>query len=190
MLEHIQPIVLVGGRSRRFGRDKLREPIDVAGTEWLVDRPIAALRAVFGLRIAAVGECAPEVALRFDLIIPDAHPGTGPLGGALSALTHTGMDIFVLAGDLSAVRGEDVRTILAATEREPEALAVLADANGLQPCIGLYRRDVRTSLESALAHGNLALHAAVPQRRIIRVPIPAEHAINVNTPADLSDIQK
>ena len=49
-MEEIQPIVLVGGSSRRFGRDKLREP--VAGPDgsvgWLVDRPIAALRGVFG----------------------------------------------------------------------------------------------------------------------------------------------
>ena len=190
MFDHIQPIVLVGGRSRRFGRDKLREPIGSGADQWLVDRPIAALRMVFGPRVAAVGECDPEVAVRFDLVISDAHPGIGPLGGVLSALVRTDQDIFVLAGDLSALRDDDVRTILAAAERAPDALAVLAESNGLQPCIGLYRRGARPCLEAALARGDLALHAAIPPAKLVRVFIPAEHARNVNTTSDLSNTQK
>ncbi len=79
----IQPIVLVGGSSRRFGRDKLREPL---GGGWLVDRPIAALREVFGGHVRLVGACHPEVARRGDGVIPDSHPGTGPVGGIVSAL--------------------------------------------------------------------------------------------------------
>lgn len=190
MFEHIQPIVLVGGRARRFGRDKLREPVDAIANEWLVDRSIAALRAVFGPRVAAVGECAPEVAARFDLVIADAHPGIGPLGGVLSALKHTDQDLFVLAGDLSAIRSDDVRTILAAAERAPDALAVLAESNGLQPCIGLYRRGAKACLEAAFARGDLALHATIPQANLIVVPIGAAHVLNVNTPGDLPNIQK
>ena len=37
----IQPVVLVGGRSRRFGRDKLREPVAPGADE----RPVAERRA-------------------------------------------------------------------------------------------------------------------------------------------------
>ena len=62
LLDLIQPVVLVGGKSRRFGRDKLREPIGESRAEWLVDRPIRALREVFGARVAVVGECDADVA--------------------------------------------------------------------------------------------------------------------------------
>src|SRR5262245_59553696 len=82
-LDVFQPIVLVGGKSTRFGRDKLRE---VVGDGWLVDRPIAALREVFGARVAVVGECDDEVAQRGDRVITDRFPGVGPIGGIVSAL--------------------------------------------------------------------------------------------------------
>src|SRR5262245_5365872 len=84
-LSTIHPVVLTGGRSTRFGSDKLRARLDDDGT-LLIDRPIAALRAVFGPRVALVGDCDPAVAARADLIIRDLHPGRGPIGGILSAL--------------------------------------------------------------------------------------------------------
>ena len=58
VIEKIQPVVLVGGQSSRFGRDKLIESVH---GELLVSRPINALRAVFGNRVAIVGECDQQV---------------------------------------------------------------------------------------------------------------------------------
>src|SRR5690606_32636942 len=121
--EPIQPVVLVGGRSRRFGRDKLREPVEDG---WLVDAPIRALRAVFGPVVAAVGACDPEVAARFDRVIEDRYPGAGPAGGVLSALQATGGAVFVLAGDLARITEREVRAVMAAAAGAPTAWAVMA----------------------------------------------------------------
>jgi molybdopterin-guanine dinucleotide biosynthesis protein A len=179
----IQPVVLVGGRSRRFGRDKLREPV---GGGWLVDRPITALREVFGPRVGVVGPCDPAVAARADLVIPDRYPGIGPTGGILSALEETGGDIFVLAGDLPRITAEAVQLIVKRGAEGPGAWAVLADSGRLEPCIGLYRASCLGPLRERIGDGQAArLWDLVPAEHLIRVAIPAALAANVNTPDNL-----
>jgi molybdopterin-guanine dinucleotide biosynthesis protein A len=183
----IQPIVLVGGRSRRFGRDKLRQPME-DGT-WLVDRPIAVLRAVFGPRVAVVGECDAAVAARADLVIADTHPGVGPIGGVLSALEATKCEVFVLAGDLPLITVDAVRTVLCAAESLPSALAVLATTDGIrvEPCIGVYRTDAMTHLHRRLLAGQPSLFDAVPANLASKVRVDGLAASNVNRPEDLPD---
>ena len=185
-LGDIQPVVLAGGKSRRFGRDKLREPwAGERGGEWLIDRPIAALREVFGRRVWVVGDCAPEVAARGDRHVPDAYPGQGPLGGVLTALERSGLQVFVLGGDLPAIDARTLRSILDAAAEVPEVEAVLAAAPGLEPCVGLYRSGARAILRSALDRGELALHRALAERGVVKVPIEPRAVRNVNTQDDL-----
>ena len=177
------PVVLAGGRSERFGRDKLREP-------WrggmLIDVPLHALRAVFGGPVALAGACAPEVAARADLVIPDNGPGCGPIGGIITALEHPsgGDGVFVLAGDLGFITEEEVRAILGAAETDAAAWAVLADSGRLVPCVGVYRQGARRALEEQMARGRRSLHDALPASRVARVRIDAAKLRNVNTPED------
>ena len=186
ILASLQPIVLVGGRSRRFGRDKLREPIGVAGAEWLVDRPIRALREVFGARVAAVGECDAEVAARADLTLRDDYPGMGPAGGILAALEQSAGDVFVLAGDLPNITPGVVRAIIdgAQSVAGADAWVVLANTGGVEPCIGLYRQAVRRRLAERLSAGKASLHDLVPPERLLLVPIDPAAARNVNAPGE------
>jgi len=176
----IQPIVLVGGRSSRFGRDKLRVPL--AGG-WLVDLPITALREVFGSRVAAVGDCDPTVAARADLHIRDRYPGAGPLGGIAAAIETSGLDVFVLPGDASAVSPALVRDILAVSDNP--ALAIIAQTTRPEPCIGLYRIASLSHLRQQLA-GSRSLHDAIPPARLRLVQIDPRLAANINTPGDLA----
>lgn len=189
----IQPVVLVGGRSRRFGRDKLREPLgpptaDDSGSSWLVDRPIGALRAVFGRHVALVGDCDAAVRSRADLHWPDLHPGAGPAGGVLTALERAGGDVFVLAGDMAAVTEATVRRVLAAAGGAPEAWVVLGRTDRPEPCLGVYRRDMAEVLRGRLADGaepRLSLHDAPPAGRVAWAAVDAAEAANVNRPEDL-----
>ncbi|USN99616.1 MAG: molybdenum cofactor guanylyltransferase [Phycisphaeraceae bacterium] len=177
----IQPVVLVGGKSRRFGRDKLREPI---GGEALVSRPIAALRAVFGPCVGLVGACDPAVAALGDLVIPDPYPGVGPAGGVLAALEHAGGAVFVLSGDLPAITPGVVRSILDAASDSPGAHACLGFTGRPEPCIGLYRPTAIGVLRASAARGG-GLGRAIDKANLVLVPIAPRTAQNINRREDL-----
>jgi molybdopterin-guanine dinucleotide biosynthesis protein A len=188
-LDDILPVVLVGGRSLRFGRDKLREPMPGGGI--LVDRPIAALRAVFGPCVHLCGSCGPEIARLADACIQDEHAGAGPLGGIVSSLREAGATgrhaVFILAGDLPGITAEVVRALVDAAGAKSPAKAVLGRTDRLQPCIGLYRTAALPVLErSATAAGKgPALAAVVEVLHPQTVLIPPDAAVNLNTPRDL-----
>jgi len=188
VVESIQPVVLVGGRSRRFGRDKLIESIGRVGSggRVLVDHPIGVLRDVFGPRVAVVGRCDDRVRARADAVLADPYPGTGPIGGVLAALEGSGSAVFVLAGDLPAITPGSVRRIMACAADSPGALAVLARSDRIEPCIGLYRERIVPSLVAAMAQQpQPALHAVLSAAKVELVPVDPAEARNVNRPSDL-----
>ncbi len=198
-IDMTQPIVLAGGACRRFGRDKLRECVshiqsacNASELEWLIDVPIAALRSVFGPRVAIVGRCAPEVASRGDLAWPDdpalGDPPTGPAAGVLTALKRSGRDVFVLAGDMPAITPATILRVLESASGNPEAWAVLGRSlRGIEPCLGLYRQPMSEVLRGRLAAAppRRSLHDAAPTDRLVTVLIDDAAARNINAPGDL-----
>ncbi len=186
-LASVQPIVLVGGKSRRFGRDKLREPWGSEGRV-LVQYPIDALRRVFGRRVKLVGACDPAIIQLADGVIPDLHPGVGPIGGIVSALDHWSGPIFVLAGDMPSFRNAEVIDLLVAAERNPTAHAAWACTDRLHPCAGVYTQHARPALESRLSCGDYHLVKALDSTAICRVPVCIEAAANVNRPDNLHHV--
>lgn len=180
----IQPIVLVGGKSSRFGRDKLNEPLGFDG-HVLVQRPIHALRAVFGQRVRLVGACSNAILSLADGVIVDQHPGLGPIGGIVSALRAADAPVFVLAGDMPNVTSVDVQTILLAAQNAPDAWAVIAATDRRHPCFGVYRAAALTPLEQCLNEHRYTLRSAIPDEHLKLVPCSEAAAANVNTPSDL-----
>jgi molybdopterin-guanine dinucleotide biosynthesis protein A len=181
-LATIQPIVLVGGKSRRFGRDKLREPWGSDGRA-LVQYPIDTLREVFGRRVKLVGACDPAIEQLADGVIPDLHPGVGPMGGILSALAYWLGPIFVLAGDMPSFTDVEVTALLVAAEGHSAAHAVCACTDRLHPCAGVYTQYARPALETRVSSGNYTLVTALDSTVICQVPVRVEAAVNVNVPA-------
>lgn len=182
----ITPVVLVGGKSRRFGRDKLREIVNPTAREWLVDRPIAALREVFGPRVHLVGECDPAIVSRADASLHDPYQGVGPLGGILAALESTRGGVFVLSGDLVSITPLVIRQVLdASLAAQPHVLAVLASSDRIEPCIGVYTPGARPYLAQSLAAGRRALIDAIPRECLLLVPVDPAVTRNVNRPGDL-----
>ena len=180
--DRIDPVVLTGGTSTRFGRDKLSERLDDG--RMLIDQPVATLRAVFGPRVAIVGACDPLVRTRADRVIDDPYPGVGTIGGIVAALQDSTRDVFVLAGDLPAIEPAHIRQILAVARLSPGAHAVLARTDKLEPLIGLYRHACLPVLRQRLERGEHSLHDAIAAVHRQDVPLPLEAVENINTPGD------
>lgn len=200
----IHPVVLVGGRSTRFGRDKLVEPLPAevsqpCSTRMLVERPIAVLRSVFGPRVKLVGACDPRVAACGDGVIADRYPGIGPIGGILSALEACGGAVFVLAGDMPSFDDATVRAIVRASGScrfssrtteptcEPRVLVAMAYTDRLHPCAALYRFEAFEMLSLRMRSGRFSLIDAFPAEHRRRVRCDPRVVRNVNTPGDLQD---
>ncbi|MPZ15242.1 MAG: NTP transferase domain-containing protein [Chloroflexi bacterium] len=184
--------ILVGGRSRRMGRDKALMVVDE-------DRPL--IRQL----VALLELCCDEVLLvggdpaRFAGLglaarcVGDAVPGAGPLAGILGALEETRNDAcLVTACDMPFVTAP----VLGAMAAQPRGYAVLAypAANGFEPLLAIYTRACVEPLRSALAAREL--HARRFLDRVETRVVPAEvldrvdpdrlAGTNINTPEELA----
>ncbi|CAG0984937.1 molybdenum cofactor guanylyltransferase [Phycisphaerales bacterium] len=186
----IQPVVLVGGRARRFGRDKLLEPWRGSmGGSLLVDQPILALRAALSTPVWLVGDCSRDAASRADRHVPDRYPGSGPLGGIVAALQESNRDIFVVPGDLPAFSSAAATHLLHAALAAPNAPAVLAQSERPEPCCGIYRQSALGSLLARLERHDLSLRPAAEEIGAIWVSLPPAELVNANTPEDLDALR-
>lgn len=183
----VQPVVLVGGRSRRFGRDKLREPWPTGQDRtWVVDHPVGALRAVFGGQAAIwmAGEADAAVLQRGDVHVPDEVSGLGPMGGIAAALRRSGGDVLVLAGDMPWVSAAWVHMLLSRAAQSP-GRSVVGRAQSWEPCFGVYRSAARVWFDDALARGELAMHSLIVRMGCEAMDVPPEIVRSVNRPEDV-----
>jgi len=135
-------IVLAGGRSTRFGADKLRA--EVRGRP-LLQHPILTLTAVCTEVLVALAPDAPEptlpgvtgVRIR---IVRDAVAGAGPLAGLVAGLEAAGEGIaIVVGGDQPDLRPE-LLGLLVSSLGAGDA-AVLADGDAPRSLPLVARRD-------------------------------------------------
>ena len=91
----VSGIVLAGGRSARFGRDKLAEPI---GDKPLLHLAVNAVATVASdVIVVAPPEVDPPIPERVRLV-HDAAPYEGPLAGCLTGLTAAREPLVLVAG--------------------------------------------------------------------------------------------
>ena len=159
-----RPVVLTGGHSVRFGRDKLREPID--RDRWLIDVAIDALRGATGEPVTLVGACDPSVAARGDAHLEDDHGGQGPAGGVLTALVRIG-DVVVSSGDLQRIDVAAVRALLDAA-RASDALVVRARG---EPLVAVYRRALAPRIAERLRGGRRSLFDLASPPELLEVDL-------------------
>lgn len=148
MTVRVAGIVLAGGRSARFGRDKLREPIDGRP---LLQHAIEAVRAVTDEVIVVVGvddTPTPDPDVR---LVHDARPFEGPLAAVALGLGSTDADIcLVVGGDMPTLVPAVLRRLIAALDDGSTDAAVL-DADGHhRPLPMAVRRGAASSVAIAL----------------------------------------
>jgi molybdenum cofactor guanylyltransferase len=152
----VSGIVLAGGASRRFGSDKLIEPIDGIS---LLER---AIRALDGIVDEVVVVTAPDRPPGRDAApagrqiswVQDAQPFGGPLAGLATGLrAATGSIVLVVGGDMPYLVPAVLRGLAAITP------AALADASGTLrplPC-ALDRTSALLAADELLAGGERRL---------------------------------
>ena len=181
MADAIAGAVLVGGASRRMGRDKAVIHID---GQPMVDRIGAVLRAAGCVPVFAVGPGPLAGALaHFD----DLFPGQGPLGGVLTALACTSPPstaVCVVACDMPWLDAESVAQLLDVA-RVTTANVAMAQTDRLEPLCAVWNVSSAPALQRAFDSGERAIHLALGQLVTQHVALPALALRNVNTPSDL-----
>jgi len=181
--------VLAGGESRRMGRDKAL--VEIGGRPMIVG-VIEAARATGADSVAVVGHRRPAD-LPADLgavLVPDAHPGEGPLGGVVTALEWCAAPVcLVLACDLPRLDPADLRRLVDALDAAPDAsVAALSGPSGPEPLVAAWRTTTAAVVRAAFDAGERAPHRVLAGLRgaltTVRAADPGR-LLNVNTADDL-----
>lgn len=157
-------VVLAGGASRRFGRDKLAEP--VAGRP-LLDHAIEAAGAVAATVVVVL---APADERPLPDGVTRAHDATayeGPLAGLAAGLGALPSDVdrvLVLGGDMPAAVAPVLRLLVTRLDTPTITGAWLADAMGRpRPLPMALRRDLAETKASALLDAGERRLRALPE---------------------------
>ncbi|MGH2464292.1 MAG: molybdenum cofactor guanylyltransferase [Candidatus Limnocylindrales bacterium] len=163
-------IVLAGGASRRFGRDKLEARIDgrtlldraIRAVEVLVDEVVVVTAPGRDLPVLAPGDRPAPV--RF---IADQEAYGGPLVGLRSGLgAADGDTVLVVGGDMPTLVPAVLALLLG---RSPAALGDASGALRPLPC-SLERQAALKTADELLAAGERRLRAALARLGTIAVP--------------------
>lgn len=190
----VTAVVLAGGRSSRFGRDKLAEQLDGRS---LLDRAIAGVRPHAGAVIVVARPGGDPTVPADVLVVRDPVAFQGPLAGLLAGLkAATGPVVLVVGGDMPELIGAVAAAMLAALAVPGVAAVVLEDQGRARPLPVVLRRAPATAaaarLRSAGEHRLRALIDALATEVIAeadwRALDPDGRSVrDIDTPADLVD---
>ena len=190
--ERVAAIVLAGGRSSRFGRDKLAEPIDGRP---MLDHAIDAVRAIATEIIVVVARDGTPVLPPDVTVAHDARAYEGPLAGlatGLAGLEPAVERIVVVGGDMPTLVPAVLRRMI--DRLEGHDLVVLADDVGPRPLpMALRRSRGSPAVERLLGSGERRLRALLSDLDVVvlepaswRADDPSGQTLrDVDVPGDL-----
>ena len=184
--------ILAGGHGRRMGGQP-KALLQVGDTR-IIDRQLAVARAVTK-RVAIV---ANDDELYENLGVPiwtDLRPGSGPLGGILTALVNATTAVtLIIAGDMPFLTAGFLRH-LAESGRDVD-VAIPRTPQGYQPLCAAYNQTCINSIQRHLDAGILKVGDLLPTVSVRELG-PDETApfdpngtlfFNVNTPDDYTTV--
>ncbi len=202
--------ILAGGRATRFGG--LDKGAAIVHGRTILDRQLTALTAITD-DILYVGAKPPTEYRACLREVADTRPGLGPLAGLEAALgAARDGTVLVVAGDMPFLTApfldflarlvDDAGTGPAGAPATPWVpagfdAAIPRTERGWHPLAAAYRRACHTRVLGRLNAGQLAVHALLDELRVREIdreaiaPFgePDRLLANVNTPADLDQIQ-
>ncbi len=190
-------VVLAGGRSSRFGRDKLAEPVDGRP---LLDHAIAAVQGMgpgLDVVVVAAPDGAPDLPDEVRLVHDD-RAYEGPLAGLGTGLRSLAGDVdrvIVVGGDMPGLVPAVLRLLVDGLAADAAIDAVvLHDGERARPLpTALRRAAATTATRTLLVAGERRLRALSETLATVVIPAPTWRALDpigatlgdVDTPADL-----
>ena len=185
-------IVLAGGRSARFGRDKLSEPVAGRPLLW---HAIDAVRPLTGEVVVVVGPDAQPDLPDDVLVAHDPVAFEGPLAGLLTGLTAVRADtVVVVGGDMPSLVGSVAQAMLAALADEgPDAVDLEHDGRPRPLPLVVRREPAELAARRLVEGGERRLRAltttlattVIPEATWRRLDPEGRSIRDVDTPDDL-----
>ncbi len=178
--------ILAGGKSRRFGSDKARAPIE--GTPAVVR--LADLLAGVAVCVTVVADRDGRYADLGLKTVGDIVPEKGPIGGLLTAVDDNGPDgwVFVTACDCIGIRPEWIHTLLAERSGAPPGAkaVVFRTEKGFEPLFGVYHGSLRSVLSTEIDNNRLKMQDFLDKIETVAIAPPDgwEDVVNRNRPVD------
>ena len=169
-------VILIGGESRRMGRDKAMLPV---GNDKTMAMTLAERYAALGPVCFSVNEHGRFFTDGYEQLI-DRYPGQGPLNGIISAFTDREEDlIFLTATDMPDGDADAVRYLL---ENIGSHDACMYED---EPLFALYRRSCLAPALQCIEEGRRSLHAMLRQVDALYLPKGDQTLFtNLNTPEE------
>ncbi len=179
-------IVLIGGRSKRFGTDKVMVPM---GEKILIERVTDIIAPLFS-EVVLVGHA--REGLEDFHIVEDLTPGQGPLGGIRTALSVSNTPhCFVFAADMPNLSRAFIEYMISVTDDHDAVVPVWS--KGREPLHAVYHRRILPKTEEFLDKQVFRIFnllsaidtLIVEEETIRRFTDPAVTFANINTIEDL-----
>ena len=116
--------------------------------------------------------------------VADEHPGDGPLGGVLTALS-VGSPAVVVACDLPRLGAPTIKRLIAALDEHD---AAIAHSDKQEPLCAIWSHRAAGLLRARFDAGERAMHRAIVGLDVAWVTVAAADLHNVNTPDDLGNL--
>lgn len=184
-------LVLAGGHSRRFGRDKAG--ITVEGRA-VLERMVDLLDRVVGSVFVSVRADQVDEALRrrYALVV-DAQPELGPAGGILAAhASRPAAAWLVTACDMPLLDETTIRRLIEMRQPDKPGIGYRNPANGLpEPLCAIWEPATLDAFRRrADSGGSLSARGMLADARIELIDAAdARTLVNVNTQADLDRLR-
>jgi molybdenum cofactor guanylyltransferase len=185
----IYGLLLSGGASRRMQRDKAH--LEYRGEPQLL-RAWRLLGEVTERAFVSAREDQADDPLRAGLpLIIDCYDSIGPAAGILSAQdAHPGVAWLVLACDLPLLDFATLQSLLAQRDPTADATAFTSRHDGLpEPLCAVWEPASHALLLQRYQAGEYCPRKALIRSNTRLLPPPGEALDNINTPADLKQLQ-
>lgn len=188
----VSAIVLAGGRSSRFGRDKLAEPIDGRS---LLQHAIDTVRPLATEVLVVLAPAAPAPHVPGVIVVRDTVPFEGPLAGLLAGLdaAHE-RAVLVVGGDMPDLLKEVGAMLLGELDRGGVEAVVLQHDGRARPLPMAVHRDAALAAAAGLiATGERRLRelpealttTVIPEAAWRALDPAGRSVLDVDSPADL-----